>query len=266
MQQQHSDEWHRLSSVSSPAARLAAHVDDLVQVRDHELPGWLTGLRLPAGWRLASVQGQAVKPSRIAVRVPSAEEGGYGCDTLNLYRFTGDPAVDAVESYADATLHDLRAEGITSRRLVVTPPIPGVTAVCATGYFTTGDLPVWAQCCTYVAGSQSPGQAMLIEHSLFIESRCLTALTGDVIELSRAVHASFVNAAGRGVDAVVVSGAGAMVDGRGADGLVVGGGGHEPADDMGAQGDPGRHRRPAPDRTQSPGPGHGRSTIQAGFA
>ena len=88
MGQQRPDEWHRLSSVSSPAARLATHVDDLVQVRDHELPGWLSGLGLPAGWRLASVAGHAVCPSRIAVRVPSVADGGYGCDTVNLYRFT----------------------------------------------------------------------------------------------------------------------------------------------------------------------------------
>jgi hypothetical protein len=182
-----------LSSVSSPAARLAAHVDDLVQVRGHEVPGWLAGIGLPAGWRLASVAGHAVCPSRIAVRVGSVEDGGYGCDTVSLYRFTGAPATDVVESYADTTLHDLHAEGITSRRLVVTPPIPGLTAVCATGYFTTSGLAVWAQYCTYVAGSRSPGRGLLIEHSLLIDSRFLTALAGDVVQLSRAIHTAFTN-------------------------------------------------------------------------
>lgn len=258
MQQPHSAEWRRLTSASSPAARLAVHVDNLVQVGGHELPGWLTELGLPASWRLASLDGQAVNPSRIAVRVPSFEEGGYGCDTVSLYRFTGAPTMDVVESYAATTLHDLQAEGLTSRRLVVTPQITGVTAVCATGYFTTDGLPVWAQFCTYVAGSHSPGQAILIEHSLFIESRCLTELTGDVIELSRAVHATFVKAVGRGVAAGVISGGDTTVDGRGADGLAVRADGRKSAGDIRAQSDPGWHRMPAPDQTPSARPRQGR--------
>lgn len=81
------------------------------------------------------------------MRIPAVDQHGYGCDTVNPYRFTGAPATDLVESYADTTSQDLHAEAITSRRLIVAPPIPDVTAICATGYFTAGALPVWAQCC-----------------------------------------------------------------------------------------------------------------------
>lgn len=195
MSQQHSDEWRRWSSVLSPVMRLAAHVDDLVQVPGHELPGWLTGIGLPAGWRLASMKGPSVCPSRIAVRVSSPDEGGYGCDTVSVYRFTGTPAMDVVERYGESTLSGLHAERIASRRLVLPASMPGVSAVCATGYFSSGGLPVWGQYCTYVAGSASPGGGLLVEHGLLVDARFLAVLAADVVGLSRAIHAAFLGQA-----------------------------------------------------------------------
>jgi hypothetical protein len=111
---------------------------------------------------------------------------------VSLYRFTGVPATEIVVSQADCAVRDVHAENILTR-VLVTPSIPGVAAVCASGYLSTGGLPVWAQYCTYVAGSSSPGQRMLIEHSLFIDSRCLTTLAGDVVQLSRAIHTAFTS-------------------------------------------------------------------------
>jgi len=157
MEQQHPDEWGGLPSVSSPAAVIADHVDDLVQVRADDLPRWLTGLGVPAGWRLAALDGQGFRPSRTAVRVPSSDGGAYDCDTVSLYRFTGVPATEIVVSQADCALRDVHAENILTW-VLVTPSIPGVAAVCASGYLSTGGLPVWAQYCTYVAGSSSPGR------------------------------------------------------------------------------------------------------------
>jgi hypothetical protein len=195
MSQQHSDEWRRLLAVSSPATGLAGRVEGLTQVLDDELPRWLTGLGLPVGWSPASVHGHSVRPSQTAVRVAAPQQGGYGCDTLTLYRFTGTPSVDVVERYANTVLNDLHAEGITSRRLVIPSDARGVAAVCVSGFFSIGALPAWAQCCTYAAGSPARGQAMLLEHSLFIESRWLRALQSDVVARSRAVHAAVVGAA-----------------------------------------------------------------------
>lgn len=190
----HAEEWHRLSTVSSPAARLAPHVEDLTQVRADELPGWLRGLGLAAGWQLASVPGPAATPSRIAVRIAPPGQHGYGCQTLALYRFGGALPPDAVDRCAATTLQGLRADAITTRRLSITPPIPGVMATCATGRFGSGAQPVWAQCCTYVAGPPAPDH-LLLEHHLFIDARGLAALAGDVVELSRVVHAAFLTAA-----------------------------------------------------------------------
>jgi hypothetical protein len=197
MNQQRPEEWGGLLSVSSPAAVMADHVDDLVQVPAHDLPRWLTGLDVPAGWRLAAVDGQGFRPARTAVRVPSPDGAGYGCDTVSLYRFTGVPATEFVVSQADCALRDVHAESITTR-VLVTPSIPGVAAVCASGHFTTGGLLVWGQYCTYVAGSSAPGQGMLIEHSLFVDSGCLTTLAGDVVALSRAIHTAFINTVAAG--------------------------------------------------------------------
>jgi hypothetical protein len=101
-----------LPSVSSPAAVIADHVDDLVQVRADDLPRWLTGLGVPAGWRLAALDGQGFRPSRTAARVPSSDGGGYGCDTVSLYRFTGAPATEIVVSQADCAVRDVHAENI----------------------------------------------------------------------------------------------------------------------------------------------------------
>lgn len=181
------DPWTRLQGVASPASRIGHHADALEQIHAHAAPRWLTDLVLPAGWRPAFVDAESFAPTRAAVRVPAPTAGGFGFEAVDLYRLTGQPAAEVITGHADCALRSLAATDITSR-VLATQSGSGLVAACASGHFATNGLPMWAQYCTYVAGSTSPGQGLLLEHSLFVDSRWLTALARDVVALSRAVH------------------------------------------------------------------------------
>jgi hypothetical protein len=186
-----SAEWNRLASVSSVVDVVARHVDELVQVPAKDLPGWLTGLGVPAGWRIARFgEGSGAAPSRIAVC--GRQGGGYGCETISVFGFTGVPPVDVVRDNAECTLRGLDAAGITACALA-TPPMPGVIAVRSSGYFSIDRLPVWAQYSTYIAGSTVSCESRLIQHSVFVESGCRATLSDDITQLSDAVHQAFLS-------------------------------------------------------------------------
>jgi hypothetical protein len=185
------NDWHRLATASSVVDAVTHHVGDLTQLRAEDLPEWLTGLGVPAGWRLACFGGKGVQPSRIVVCSRQIHGGGDACDTISLFGFTGAPPVEVVHDNADRTLRDLHARGITTQTLA-TPPLPGATAVRSSGYFSTAGLGVWGQHSTYVAGSAGPGQGCLILHSVFVESGCLTTLTTDIAQLTDSVHHAFL--------------------------------------------------------------------------
>jgi hypothetical protein len=188
--QQPSSDWDRLAAVSSLIDVVARHVDGLIQLPSADLPDWLTDLGVPAGWRIARLDGGGVQPSRIAVCSGKSQGGGYGCDTISVFGFTGIPPSEVVRDNAACTLRDFNATDITAGRLA-TPPTPGVIAVRSSGYFTTVELPVWAQYSTYIAGSTICGEGRLIQHSMFVESDCRAALNEDITQLSDAVHHAF---------------------------------------------------------------------------
>lgn len=114
-----------------------------------------------------------------------------GCDTISVFAFTGAPPQGLVRDNANRTLCELGAEDIETPALAASL-IPGVTAVRNSGYVTVASRRVWAQYSTYVAGSEAPGQGMLIEHSLFIESSRRARLTDDITWFSNAVQRAFL--------------------------------------------------------------------------
>jgi hypothetical protein len=187
-----SAEQRRLAAVSSIAAVLARHVDDLVQLRHDQLPDWIQRLSIPAGWRIAQIEGADIAPSRIAVYGPHLDGRWDGCETISVFRFTGTSPDGVVRDNADCTLCDLDAEDITISTPVASI-IPGVTAVRCNGYFTAAGQRVWAQYSVYVAGSALPSKGRLIQHSLFVESSCRARLTDDIAQLSNAVQRAFID-------------------------------------------------------------------------
>jgi hypothetical protein len=191
MTEQHPSEWHRLARVSSVVDVVARHVHGLAQVPSGDVSHWLAGLAIPAGWHIARFGGDGVAPSRITVCGPQSDGGWDGCETINVFRFTGIPDIDMVRDHADCTLGDLHAEEITTRTLM-TPQLPRTTAVRSSGYFSTAGLWIWAQYSTYVAGSTRADQGQLIQHSVFIESGCRTRLSDNVTQLNDAIHQAFL--------------------------------------------------------------------------
>jgi hypothetical protein len=170
---------------------VARDVHGLVQVPVGDVPQWLAGLAVPAGWHVARFDGDGVAPSRIAVCGPQSDGGWDGCETISVFRFTGIPDIDVVRDHADCTLRALHAEGITTHTLV-TPQLPGATAVRSSGCFSAAGLWVWAQYSTYVAGSTRADQGHLIQHSMFVESGCRVRLCDSVSQLSDAIHQAFL--------------------------------------------------------------------------
>jgi hypothetical protein len=189
-----STERRRLEAVSSMVNVVARHVDDLIQLRGEAMPRWLNGLSVPPGWQVRHLADRSFEPSRIAVCGQQSDGGWAGCETINAFAFTGVPPEDVVYNNADCTLRDLAGAGITSH-VVDKPPLPGVKAVRSSGYFGVAGLWMWAQYSTYVAGSEKPGQGLLIEHAVFVESRFLASLGADIAQLTQAVYRAFVAAA-----------------------------------------------------------------------
>lgn len=188
------NDWHRLATVSSVLDAVAHRVEHLIQLRAEDLPEWLTGLGVPAGWCLARFDDSyGLQPSRIALCSRKIHGGGDACETISVFGFNGDPPEKVVRDNVDRTLRDLHAEGITTQSLAVSP-LPGVAAVRSSGYFNTAGLRVWAQYSTYLAGSTEPGQGRLIQHSMFVESGCRAALTADITQLTDSVHHAFLAA------------------------------------------------------------------------
>ncbi|MCV7258802.1 hypothetical protein [Mycobacterium shimoidei] len=170
---------------------VARNVEGLVQLRDHDLPKWLTGMGVPAGWQIARLEGNRIQPSRVAVRGRTPDGTGSACETISLFGFTGMPPTDLVRDNADRTLRALDAAGIHSS-VLATPAMPGVIAVRASGYFDASGLPIWAQHSTYLASSEINGRGRLIEHSISIEAGSRAQLNDDIALLSDTVHHAFL--------------------------------------------------------------------------
>jgi hypothetical protein len=189
-----STERRRLAAVSSVVSVLASHVDDVVQFRSWNLPAWVTQLSVPPGWQIGHLASSDAQPARIAVCGQQSDGGWDGCETINVFGFTGIAPVDVVHESADCTLRDLAAAGITTQ-IVDTPLLPAATAVRSSGYFGVAGLWVWAQYSTYVFGSETPGQGRLIEQAVFVESGCQARLADDIAQLTHAVYRAFATAA-----------------------------------------------------------------------
>ena len=186
-------QWSKLATASSLTDAVARYVHDLARIPSHEAPEWLTALAMPKGWHLARFERGDMQPLRIAVYNPPPPGEAYGCETLDIFRFTGTPSAEVVLQNVDCTLRDLHAEHIMTRRLA-TPPKPGVVAARSSGHFSTGGLRVWAQYSSYLAGSGTEIEGLLIQHGIFADSSSLPILTSAITQLSDAVHQAFTGA------------------------------------------------------------------------
>jgi hypothetical protein len=185
-------ELHRLTTVSSVVDAVSRHVSDLTPVSANDLPRWLLRLALPPGWRLVDLSGHPPPPTRIAVYGQRSDGGWDGCETISVFRFTGTLPADVVRDNADCTLRDLHAKNISTIALP-TPPEPGATAVRSDGYFNADGRQIWARYSIYVAGTNTPGQGMLVDQGIFIEPRYRRrGLWNDIEQLGNAIHIPFL--------------------------------------------------------------------------
>jgi hypothetical protein len=185
-------EFRRLTTVSSVVDAVSRHVGDLTPVSADDLPRWLRRLALPPDWRLVDLSGHPPPPTRIAVYGQRPEGGWDGCEAISVFRFTGTLPADVVRDNAGRTLRDLHAERITTIALP-TPPEPGVTAMRSSGDFIVDGRRIWARYSSYVAGTNTPGQGMLVDQSVFIEARLRRkVLWNDIEQLGNAIHIPFL--------------------------------------------------------------------------
>lgn len=189
-------EMSRLASVSSVAGAAARYVDRMTPLGSKYLPGWLVDLGVPAGWRIARLADRTFEPARIAVIGQHPDGSWDGCETISTFGFTGFPPTRVVHDNADRSLRDLGATEITIQS-VDESFLRGSVAVRSSGYFAAAGLWMWAQYSTYVFGSSEPSRGRLIEHTVFVDSGCRAQLSGDVAQLTQAVHQALVATAAR---------------------------------------------------------------------
>jgi hypothetical protein len=70
-----SEEWGRVSTASSLVGLVSRYVIDLQQLSREQMPGWLVGQDLPAGWRSGRLEGRSGQPWRISVCGPQPDGG-----------------------------------------------------------------------------------------------------------------------------------------------------------------------------------------------
>jgi hypothetical protein len=185
-------EVRRLTTVSSVVDAVSRHVSDLTPVSANDLPRWLRRLALPPDWHLVDLSGHPPPPTRIAVHGQRSDGGWDGCETISVFRFTGTLSADVVRDNADCTLRDLHAENIFTIALPA-PPEPGMAAVRSDGYFNADGRQIWARYSIYVAGTNTPGQGMLVDQGVFIEARYRRRmLWNDIEQLGNAIHIPFL--------------------------------------------------------------------------
>jgi hypothetical protein len=190
--QQSCNEWNRLVFAPIVADVLAHNVADLTSVATDEQPAWLQQLHLPTGWRLAQFDANPIQPTRIAVCGPHPDGGWDGCETINLFRFIGNPPDGLVQDTSDRMLRSLGADSVTSYPLSI-PPVDQITAIRSSGCFRAVGQRIWLQYTTYLAGSEPPDLGILIEHGIFVDSTRQVSLRDDITELTNAIHDAFVS-------------------------------------------------------------------------
>jgi hypothetical protein len=97
------DEWSRVSAVTSLVEVLARNVIGLHQLPDNEVPAWLDRLRVPSDWRVGRLADAANQPWRIAVRGAHPEGGWDGCETIAVYGFSGAVPIEVLTNNGDCT-------------------------------------------------------------------------------------------------------------------------------------------------------------------
>lgn len=187
------NEWGRLSAVKSLANVIALYVDHLEQLPVDRLPAWLMRITPPIGWHIGRFEDGRSAPSRIAVHGNEDPGGGYGCETINIFRLSDMPPIQAVTDNADCTLQDLRATGIATKILPL-PHESGVMGVRSSGYVDIHGNSVWAQYSNYIAGPEGSEKGILIEHGIFVETTALRRLHDDITNLTNAVYHEFFSA------------------------------------------------------------------------
>lgn len=172
-------------------ALISRYVVDLQQLSNEQMPDWLIGLDVPAGWRSGQLDGRSAQPWRICVCGPQTDGGWDGCETIAVYGYYGAVASKILLEQAGCTLVDLGAVDIETVPLV-SSPTDRIAAVRSTGCFAAGGLWIWAQHSYFAAKTSVPGGGILIQQSVFVESSRRTALDPDVAILGDALLNAFV--------------------------------------------------------------------------
>lgn len=168
-------------------------VNDLTQISADELRDWSSGLPLPPGWQSGRIEGASSgQPSRVAVCGQRPDGGWYGCETLNVYRFSGPAPITATMTHTDCTLRDLGADSVANYRLGLSET-EGVAAARSSGYFSAAGLRFWAQYSTYIRGERAPFDGLLIYQALIVAADRRGQLGDDIAELGDAMHIEFLD-------------------------------------------------------------------------
>ncbi|MDD4867836.1 MAG: hypothetical protein PHQ28_12180 [Mycobacterium sp.] len=187
--------WQSLPTSSLIAALTKEEdIEDVVALAAAELPGWLQGLSIPAGWHLLELPDNPEPPvARIAVYGSRGNGEWQAAETIAVFGYTGWPVFYDVFRNADRMLRDLNAAG-TALKVLRVPRIQRAAAIRVSGAAVIGDRRVWIQQSHYVSGSERPHASRLIVHSLFAETACRAHLAADITRLSDAVYHGFIAA------------------------------------------------------------------------
>lgn len=176
-------------AVSSVAEEIRRKIGPIALVPTEGLSYWLPGLRLPAGWTVATTPTGAMPATRIAVRRFTQQAAWDGCEVIALYQFAGALPEQLVHDSADRSLRDLAAHSLR-RHTVTLPPLPGTTAVRSSGWFNLGELSMWGQFTNYVVNTGVTGG--LVEHSVLVRAALRARLARDIGALSENVNRSLL--------------------------------------------------------------------------
>lgn len=168
----------------------AMGVHDLVMASGSSVPGWITRLSVPAGWRTGHLEEADIEPCRVAVCGQRLDGGWDACETLSVFSFSGAPSADHLEQHCRRALAQLGITAPETESLAVSSRA-GVHGVRCSGRCTIAAREVWIQFTFYSAGSMASGGGRLVQQCIYVDAKRLVALKDDVECLSDRLQVAF---------------------------------------------------------------------------